>query len=113
MRKDYGHHFIVYRKDGREHARRYLAGLMGTQRRKNMGRIEEDVPETNYQGLQHFMSDSAWEHEPLMAQLAGEASRLLGGKRDRRPVYRRDELREKRQRLRGRATPVLRTARQN
>ena len=33
MCKDYGHHFIVYRKDGREHARRYLTGLMGTQRR--------------------------------------------------------------------------------
>ena len=82
MCDDYGHHFIVYRKDGREHARRYLTGLMGTQRRKNMGRIEEDVPETNYQGIQHFMSDSAWEHEPLMAQLAGEAAGLLGGKRN-------------------------------
>jgi SRSO17 transposase len=82
MCEDYSHHFSVYRKDGREHARRYLAGLMGTQRRKNMGRIEEDVPETNYQGLQHFMSDSAWAHEPLMAQLATEASRLLGGHRD-------------------------------
>jgi SRSO17 transposase len=82
MCEDYSHHFAVYRKDGREHARRYLAGLMGTQRRKNMGRIEEDVPETNYQGLQHFMSDSAWDHEPLMAQLAAEAAQLLGGRRD-------------------------------
>jgi hypothetical protein len=51
MCEDYGRHFIVYRKDVGAHARHYLAGLLGVQRRKNMGRIGEDVPESNYQGL--------------------------------------------------------------
>lgn len=82
MCEEYGRHFIVYRKDMGEHARHYLTGLLGTQRRKNMGRIGEDVPQSSYQGLQQFVSDSPWEHAPLMEQLARDASRLLGGKKD-------------------------------
>jgi SRSO17 transposase len=82
MCEDYGRHFIVYRKDASEHAGHYLAGLLGTQRRKNLGRIEEDVPGSNYQGLQQFLSDSPWEHEPVMEQLAGDAARLPGGRTD-------------------------------
>ena len=80
MCNDYGKHFIVYRKNATKHARHYLTGLLGTQRRKNMGRIGEDVPESNYEGLQQFVSNSPWDHAALMEQLAGEAARLLGGK---------------------------------
>lgn len=80
MCKDYGGHFYVYRKDMSEHARHYLTGLLGIQRRKNMGRIGEDVPESDYEGMQQFVSDSPWEHAPLMAQVAHDAARLLGGK---------------------------------
>jgi SRSO17 transposase len=31
--------------------------------------------------LQQFVSDSPWEHEPLLAQVAGEAARQRGGRR--------------------------------
>ncbi len=72
------HHFIVRGKDVGAHARSYLSGLMGTQRRKNIERIEADVAESNYQGMQQFLSDSPWDHEALMRQVAGEAEALLG-----------------------------------
>ncbi len=52
------HHFIVRGKDVGSHARSYLSGLMGTQRRKNIERIESDVADSNYQGMQQFLSDS-------------------------------------------------------
>lgn len=72
------HHFIVRGKDVGAHARSYLSGLLGTQRRKNIERIEADVAESNYQGMQQFLSDSPWDHEALMRQVAGEAEAVLG-----------------------------------
>jgi SRSO17 transposase len=74
----FGHHFIVRGKDVGGHARSYLSGLMGTQRRKNIERIEADVAESNYQGMQQFLSDSPWDHAALMRQVADEAEAVLG-----------------------------------
>lgn len=78
----FSQHFIVRGKDVSPHARSYLSGLLGTARRKNIGRIEEDVAESNYQGMQQFVSDSPWDHQALMTTLAAEATGLLGGHRD-------------------------------
>lgn len=75
-------HFQVYRKDMSGHARHYLGGLLGRAGRKNLQGIEEDVAQSDYQGMQHFLSDSPWEHAAVMAQVAGEADRELGGHAD-------------------------------
>jgi SRSO17 transposase len=50
--------------------------------RKNIGRIGEEVAESNYQGMQQFISDSPWDHGALLAEVAGAAAALLGGHRD-------------------------------
>jgi SRSO17 transposase len=76
------HHFIVRGHDVTRHARHYLSGLLGTQRRKNIGRIESDVAESDYQGMQQFVSDSPWDHTAVMRQVAGEAEAALGGAPD-------------------------------
>ena len=73
------HHFIVRGHDVTRHARHYLSGLLGTQRRKNIGRIEADVAESDYQGMQQFVSDSPWDHTAVMRQIAEEAEATLGG----------------------------------
>ncbi len=78
---DYGDHFVVKGKDVSNHARSYLSGLVGTQRRKNIERIGEDVEASNYQGMQQLISDSPWSDEAVMTQLAQEADGLLGGHR--------------------------------
>jgi SRSO17 transposase len=62
-------------------ARHYLSGLMQAGR-KNVERMTEVVPETEYQSLQHFTSHSPWEHRPVMDQVALDADRLLGGSPD-------------------------------
>ena len=80
--RDYSHHFTVRGKDVSGHARHYLTGLLGRERRKNIERIESDVAESDYQGLQQFITDSPWSHEALMAQGAAEADGLLGAHRD-------------------------------
>ena len=45
------HHFIVRGHDLSDHARHYLSGLLGKERRKNIGRIETDVAESDYEGM--------------------------------------------------------------
>jgi SRSO17 transposase len=75
-------HFKIYRKDMSGHARHYVGGLLGRAGRKNLQGIEEDVAESDYQGMQHFLSDSPWDHAGLMAQIAAEADRELGGHKD-------------------------------
>ena len=50
--------------------------------RKNVERMTEVVPETEYQSLQHFTTHSPWEHRPVMDQVALDADRLLGGSPD-------------------------------
>jgi SRSO17 transposase len=72
------HHFIVRGHDVTRHARHYLSGLLGTQRRKNIERIEADVAESDYQGMQQFVSDSPWDHAAVMRQVAAEAEATLG-----------------------------------
>lgn len=73
------HHFIVRGHDVIRHARHYLSGLLGTQRRKNIERIEADVAESDYQGMQQFLSDSPWDHTAVLRQVAEEAEATLGG----------------------------------
>ena len=74
----YQHHFCVYRKDLGGHARHYLAGLLGRSPSKNLQGIEADVADSDYEGMQHFLSASPWDHRALMRQIAEETDQLLG-----------------------------------
>lgn len=62
-------------------AQQYLQGLMQAHR-KNMERMEEAVPDCDYQSLQHFISESEWDTRAVLDQVAVEADRHLGGSAD-------------------------------
>jgi SRSO17 transposase len=47
-----------------------------------MERIEEKVPETEYDPLQYFLSDSDWDWYPINDQIAQDADKILGGHDD-------------------------------
>lgn len=74
-------HFVVWGRDVSQHASDYASGLLGTERRKNMESIHGDIPDSNYQGIQQFISDSPWREDELMAQVAWEVNGILGGHR--------------------------------
>lgn len=66
-----------------DQASEYLHGLVqAATRKRNMERMAEVVPDTNEQRLQHFLTESPWDHRPVMDQVAGEANALVGGKSD-------------------------------
>lgn len=56
--------------------------MPGTQRRKNIERIESDVADSDYENLQQFIRDSPWAHEAVMTQAATEAEATLDGQPD-------------------------------
>jgi SRSO17 transposase len=78
----FAHHFIVRGKDLTGHARSLISGLLGKAKRKNIERIESDVAESDYEGMQHFISNSPWNHSALMDQVATETDASLGRHRD-------------------------------
>jgi SRSO17 transposase len=75
-------HFQVYRYDTALHAHQYLQGLMQGGDRKNMERMEEVVPDTDYQALQQFISDSPWDAQDVMDETALRTSELIGDPKD-------------------------------
>jgi SRSO17 transposase len=62
-------------------AQRYLHGLAQSEAATfaAMAAVVEDGCE---QQFQHFISNAPWRHEPVIAQIARDADRLLGGKPD-------------------------------
>jgi SRSO17 transposase len=50
--------------------------------KKNMERMEERVANADEQQLQHMLSDSSWDHQAVIDQVALEADRSLGGNRN-------------------------------
>jgi len=70
-------HFIGQGRNSVGHARHYLSGLLGTQRRKNIETIENDVSGSDYQGMEQFISTSPWDHRALLDDVARDADKLL------------------------------------
>ena len=61
----------------------YLRGLMQADpNKKNMERMEERVPDSDQQQMNHMLTDSEWDHRAVIDQVALEADRWLGGHRN-------------------------------
>lgn len=77
----YSLHFERGTRSVGERAKQYIQGLFQANR-KNMERMEEVVPDCDYQSLQHFLSHSQWDVRAVLDQVAQEADRHLGGSVD-------------------------------
>src|SRR3954463_5618565 len=65
------------RREQRDHARTYLAGLVSDLKHETAESIayRHDQPR---HGLQHFVGASTWDHRPLLHELAGQVGREIG-----------------------------------
>jgi SRSO17 transposase len=77
----YEEHFERRTRSVFSQSQHYLQGLMQASR-KNMERMEEVVPESDYQSLHHFLSESKWDARAVLDQVAADADRHLGGSAD-------------------------------
>ncbi len=65
------------RREQRDHAGTYLAGLVSDLERKNTESIASRHDQERH-GLQHFVGSSTWDHRPLLRELAGQVGHDLG-----------------------------------
>jgi SRSO17 transposase len=65
------------RREQREHARNYLAGLVSDLGRKTAESIAYRHGQERH-GLQHFVGSSTWDHRPPLRELSGQVGRELG-----------------------------------
>jgi len=75
----HGHFFRTRGRDNAAVACRYLRGLAQAEdcTFESMAAVVEDGCA---QQFQHFISNSPWDHEPVLAQISRDADALLGGK---------------------------------
>ena len=68
---EYDPYFQVGRKTQKDKAHQYVKGLFCAERgKRNMERMVEEVNGSDYESLQHFISDSPWDTDGLMQHLA-------------------------------------------
>jgi SRSO17 transposase len=67
----------LVRREQRDHAQTYLAGLVSDLQRKNTEAIAYHHDQERH-GLQHFVGSSTWDHRPLIHELACQVGRELG-----------------------------------
>ncbi|MFD0405401.1 IS701 family transposase, partial [Kitasatospora sp. NPDC127116] len=65
------------RKDQRRQSDCYLRGLMLDGRRKSIQPMAERLPDGNMQALQQFVSQSPWDHTPVLRQIAGKMTSAI------------------------------------
>jgi SRSO17 transposase len=65
------------RREQKEHAQTYLSGLLSDLKRKNTESIAYRHDQDR-RGLQHFMGESAWDHQPFLMELARQVGEDIG-----------------------------------
>ncbi len=66
------------RKDQRRWGDCYLRGLMLDGRRKSIQPMAERLPDGNMQALQQFVSQSPWDHAPVLRAIATKVAEAIG-----------------------------------
>ena len=77
----HGHFFRTRTRYNAAVARRHLRGLAQAED-CTFEAMAAVVEGGCAQQFQHFISNSPWDHEPVIAQISRDADRLLGGKPD-------------------------------
>jgi SRSO17 transposase len=67
----------LWRKENREHAHTFVAGLLSDLDQKNAESIAYRHDQDR-QGLQHFIGSAPWDHKPLLDELNRQVAQTLG-----------------------------------
>jgi SRSO17 transposase len=79
FRDRYSRFFRTKTRDSAPVAGRYLQGLTQAEN-CTFAEMADVVEDGCAQQFQHFITNSPWKHEPVIAQISQDADRLLGGK---------------------------------
>jgi SRSO17 transposase len=72
-----------------ETAHQYIKGLFCLEKGKaNMERMEEEIPDSEYRAYQHFLTNSKWDHQEVLAKVSADTSELMRSnkKKSQKPI---------------------------
>lgn len=72
--------FMTKTRSSAEQALQYAQGLLLVLERKHMSNMEKTVPGCDQQSLQHFISNSQWDEEGVIAEIQKRISELIGNR---------------------------------
>jgi len=80
--ESYAHHFEHPTGSSFSQAQTYLCGLIQAEK-KNIERMIEVVPESEYESEQHFISNSPWSYRSVLDQVAQDSHKVMENDQDR------------------------------
>jgi len=78
MHNGYTSHFITKTRSVAKQSFQYLQGKLLGKGRGNMCTYAKDVPDCNNQSLQHFVSNSPWNHRPVLEHIQRDVTDAIG-----------------------------------
>jgi SRSO17 transposase len=74
-------HFVSKTRNVVKQSFQYIQGKLLEQGKGNMCRYAKSIPDCNNQSLQHFVSDSPWEHEPVLDHIQRDVTQYIGDRK--------------------------------
>lgn len=74
----YALHFLTKTRNMAKQSFQYIQGKLLGKGRGNMCSYAKDVPDCNNQSLQHFVSNSPWDHRPVLNHIQRDVTEAIG-----------------------------------
>ena len=74
-------HFVSKTRNVVKQSFQYIQGKLLEQGKGNMCRYAKSIPDCDNQSLQHFVSDSPWEHEPVLDHIQRDVTQYIGDRK--------------------------------
>lgn len=81
LHSGYTTHFMSATRNVVKQSFQYIQGKLLEKGNGNMCSYAKNVPGCNNQSLTHFVSDSPWDHEPVLCHIQRDVSQLIGDRR--------------------------------
>jgi len=74
--------FLNHTKNVAASSSNYLQGQLFTKQEMNLTQFVREVPDSDYEAMQHFISDSPWDDNSIISKLKKDVLTLLGDPSD-------------------------------
>jgi SRSO17 transposase len=74
----FAHHFATSTRTMNQEAKHYSHGQLTCEKKGNLWEFEKTVPESESQSMQHFISNSPWEDDPLLDDVSQVVMNRIG-----------------------------------
>ena len=75
-------HFVSKTRNVVKQSFQYIQGKLLEKGNGNMCRYANTIPDCNNQSLQHFVSDSPWDHEPVLDHIQRDVAQYIGDRKN-------------------------------